>query len=121
MVFIRRNVFHCDFARFEHQSLDVSSPVLATVGMYDALHRRVGFKGRAVDTDRMTVDQFALHRELEEIGEDFRRQPLTNDRERGVVGRAFMQRRPQEFPQRQAVGTSPGDAPLGIDPLEVTH
>ena len=36
-----------------------------------------------------------------------------------MVGRLLIKRHAQELPQAQAVGTSPGDATLAVDALEV--
>jgi hypothetical protein len=45
--------------------------------------------------------------------------PAAGQRQGGVIGTVLCQRQSQELPEREAVRTPPGDAALGVDPLEV--
>ena len=57
--------------------------------------------------------------EAKHLVEHFRPEPPSRDRHRRVVGRGFVQRHAEKRPQTEAVGTSPGDAALAVDALEV--
>jgi hypothetical protein len=84
---------------------------LSGVAADDAAQRRVGFEGRAVDADRLAVNQIVVGQEFKDLLED-RRMGLDIDQaaraaDRRVVRRRLVERDAQEELQGQAVVASP--------------
>src|SRR5262249_33638402 len=57
--------------------------------------------------------------ELEDLLVDLEGEPLSNHRERGVVGHLLGDREPEELAKREAVRAAPRDSALRVDPFEV--
>src|SRR5688572_20387403 len=63
----------------------------------------------------------AIQHELKHLLKHFLGQSIADDAERRVIRSVFIQRSAQKLTQRQAIVTSPGNSPLAVDPLEITH
>ena len=77
-------------ASFLGQLRQVGLPRGTAVAAHDRLHRRVCFECRRVDTDGSALQLLLLERELQDEREDlldqFLRQPLSNQRQRRMLG-----------------------------------
>jgi hypothetical protein len=97
--------------------------ILAGVPAHQTAQRRIGLRGRGIDTDPPGRHQIVLARDLQDETEhgvvNFQRQPRAGHAERGVVGHALALDQPQEAMQRQRVGAAPFDLALRIQPLEL--
>ena len=99
-----------------------SSP---TVAADDRFHRRVGFESRGINARSFAADgkMFLSHQQNkgENLIVNIERESLFDFRQRTVIGRFFGRFQPEKTPQRKAVRTPPGDAPLRADIFEVPN
>ena len=107
------------------QTPQIVVPVLTRVASDDRLHGGVGLQEGRVNGRRLAWQQPLFRHQsqcpLEHCGVNFQRQAVAHARQARMVRRVLRQRHAKEFPQRKAVGTPPGYAPLRADALEVTH
>ena len=96
---------------------------LTAVAPLDRAHRRVRFHGRGIDADPLTLDQVALSQAPQHPGEhgvmNLQWQPAAGLGQPGMIRHCLPHPKPQEFPQRQAVGAAPLEPALAVDALEV--
>ena len=105
------------------QPLEHLPVAFAAVAADDRAQRRIGFHGRGIDADPVALDQAVLGQPLQHPGEHrlmhLQRQPRARLAQPGMVGHRLGRAQPQELAQRQAVGATPFQAALAVDPLEV--
>src|SRR5262249_41304306 len=98
---------------------------LAAVAPHDAAQTCVGFERRRVNADRLPLHQPGRCEALQDPGEDrsvrFEVDQPTRTRNRRVIRRGVLQTDAQKVAQRERVRGAPGDAALGIDPLEIAN
>ena len=95
----------------------------ARVPAHEAPHRRVGFQGGRIDSDRVPLDQVGLGQPLQHPGEHrlmgFEVQQAACARQRRVVRRGLVQREVEKGADTQRISRAPRDGPLRVQALKV--